>query len=318
MAAYLQIVLEPASEAEPHFARIMEKLVLPLSEMENLRRWTEGLIESGGFLPVEQIIERLEGASPEKINKRQLTGAADALARLSVGMAPDPRFALRSPKLGEPVVLFRLPQGITALEEVSENYRNILVSIAIGSFVGHADGTIAARERNALETRIEAAALSESEKARLLANLQWMLAVPPDLALFRRHLKDIPESTSHEFVQIALAMAVADDVIDPSEIKAIERLYKIIGLKTEDVYSDLHTLTTRSEPVQPERNNKVVLDERRLASLILVLQAMGYTAETHDGFLNIDYKEGVQPVEAAIKEIACSSSISADSALSNK
>ena len=258
--------------------------LFPSAEMEDLRRWAEEIIETGSLSPVEQVIARLEGTPPEKIGKRQLTGAADALARLSIGMAPDPRFALRGPKLGEPVVLFRLPEGITALEEVSEKYRNILVAIAMASFVAHADGTIAAKERSALEARIDTAELSGAERARLLANLRWMLAVPPDLALFRRRMKDAPENVRHELGQIALAMAAADGVIDPGEIKAIERLYKAIGLTTDGVYSDLHALTARSEPVTvrrageqargfaipppPERSGKVVLDAGRVASLM--------------------------------------------------
>ena len=258
--------------------------LFPCAEMEDLRRWAEGVIESGGLSPVEHVIDRLEGVRPEKMGKRQLTGAADALARLSIGMAPDPRFALRSPKLGEPVVLFRLPVGITALEKVSEKYRSILVAIAMGSFIAHADGAIAADERQALEARIDAAELPEPERARLLANLQWMLAIPPDLSLLRRRLKDAPETTRHELGQVALAMASADGVIDPGEIKAIERLYKAIGLTTDGVYSDLHALAARSEPVTvraageqargftipppPERDGKVVLDPGRVASLM--------------------------------------------------
>ena len=268
------------------YALLPERLwpLFPNDEMEDLRRWAEEIIEAGGLSPVEQVIARLEGAPPEKVGKRQLTGAADALARLSIGMAPDPRFALRSPKLGEPVVLFRLPEGVTALEEVSEKYRNILVAIAMGSFVAHADGTIAAKERSALEARIDTAELSGTERARLLANLRWMLAVPPDLALFRRRLKDAPEDARHELGQVALAMAAADGVVDPGEIKAIERLYKAIGLTTDGVYSDLHALTARSEPVTvrrageqargfaipppPEREGTVVLDAGRVASLM--------------------------------------------------
>ncbi len=258
--------------------------LFPCAEMEDLRRWAEEIIEAGGLSPVEQVIARLEGAPPEKIGKRQLTGAADALARLSIGMAPDPRFALRSPKLGEPVVLFRLPEGVTALEEVSEKYKNTLVAIAMGSFVAHADGTIAAKERSALEARIDTAELAGAERARLLANLQWMLTVPPDLALFRRRLKDAPENLRHELGQVALAMAAADGAIEPGEIKAIERLYKAIGLTSDGVYSDLHALTARSEPVTvrrageqargfaipppPERDGKVVLDAGRVASLM--------------------------------------------------
>ena len=276
---------ESRDSIEAH-ALLPERLwpLLPCAEMEDLRCWAEGIIETGGLSLVEQIIERLEGALPEKIDKRQLTGAADALARLSIGMAPDPRFALRSPKLGEPVVLFRLPEGITALEEVSETYRNILVAIAMASFVAHADGTIAAKERSALEARIDTAELSGAERARLLANLQWMLAIPPDLALFRRRLKDAPENACHEFGQVALTMAAADGVIDPGEIKAIERLYKTIGLTTDGVYSNLHALTAGSEPVTvraaveqardfaipppPEHDSKVVLDTVRVASLM--------------------------------------------------
>ncbi|MCY4221864.1 MAG: TerB N-terminal domain-containing protein [Thiotrichales bacterium] len=258
--------------------------LFPNAAMESLHRWAEEIIEVGGLSPVEQVIERLEGAPPEKIGKRQLTGAADALARLSIGMAPDPRFALRSPKLGEPVVLFRLPEGITALEEVSDKYKNILIAIAMGSFIAHADGTIAAKERSALKSRIDTAELPEAERARLLANLQWMLAIPPDAALFRRRLKDTPETVRHELGQVALAMAAADGVVDPGEIKAIERLYKTIGLTTDGVYSDLHALTARGEPVTvrkageqeqgfaipppPEREGKVVLDPGRIASLM--------------------------------------------------
>ena len=45
---------------------------------------------------------------------------------------------------------------------------------------------------------------------------------------------------------------------------------------------------------------------------------MGYTAETHDGFLNVNWKEDARPVEAALEEIARSGPISADSVLSGK
>ena len=258
--------------------------LFPCAEMEQLSLWATEIIEQGGLVPVEQIIERLEGVAPEKIRKQQLTGVADALARLSIGMAPDPRYALRGPKLGEPVVLFRLPEGIVELEEVGQAYRNILVSIALGSFIAHADGTVTEGERSSLEAKIKAAGVSETERARLYANLQWMLAVPTDLSLFRRHLKDLPESTRHEFGQIALAMAAVDGAIDPEEIKAIERLYKAMDLGTEGVYSDLHALASRNEPVivrkasraekdfaippPPTPDNKIALDTERVASIM--------------------------------------------------
>ena len=71
--------------------------LFPCPEKEELRTWTTEQIEAGGLVPVEDVVERLEGARPDKIGKHQLIGVADALARLGVGMAPDPRFALRKP-----------------------------------------------------------------------------------------------------------------------------------------------------------------------------------------------------------------------------
>ena len=78
-------------------------------------------------------------------------------------------------------------------------------------------------------------------------------------------------------------MAVADGVIDPGEIKAVERLYKSIGLATDGIYSALHALTAASEPVTvrpaqgepkefvipaPPHDRKVSLDANRIAALL--------------------------------------------------
>ena len=258
--------------------------LFPNAEMEDLRHWAEEIIGSGGLAPVERVVERLEGTLPEKVYKRQLTGVADALARLSIGVAPDPRFALRGPKVGEPVVLFRLPESVAALEEVSDDYRSALVGVAMGGFVAHSDGSVGARERAALEARIAAASVPHAERLRLRANLQWMLTVPPDLALLRRRVKGVAEGARGELGRIALGMAAIDGVIEPAEIRAIEGLYKAMGLEPESLYSDLHALSVQDEPKTirasrdeersfkipppPEKDREVVLDDGRLAALI--------------------------------------------------
>ena len=280
--------------------------VFPCAEMEDLRQWADAVIEAGGLAPTEHVVGQLEGVPPEKVGRRQLTGAADALARLSIGMAPDPRFALRSPKVGEPVVLFRLPEGITALEEVSDEYKDLLVAVAIGGFVAQADGAIAAKEQRALEARINASGVTEAERARLFANLQWMLVVPPDLALFRRRMTGLSEDARHELGRAALAMALVDGVLDPGEIKAIERLYRAMGLKEDGIYSDLHALALRSEPVtvrpagepereftippRPEPESKVALDPERVA--VLMADTARVSAVLGDIFKEDDAGEG--------------------------
>ena len=264
--------------------------LFPCPELDELREWARRRIAEGGLIAVDHLIERLEGQAPEKIGKRHLTGAADALARLSIGMAPDPRFALRSPRSGEPVVLFALPEGVTRLEEVSKDYPAALLSLVMGTFIAHADGTVSELERRHLTERIASSTLlSVSEKARLRANLEWMMAVPPDLAPIRRRVKEVGAEVRHGLGRLALAAVGADGVIDPAEIKAIRTLYRILELDADGIYRELHALAAPSEPVtvfQPQTPDTeylipapppaaaaagpapIVLDQERVAAIM--------------------------------------------------
>ena len=252
------------------------------TELENLRDWTTEIIESGGLAPIVQVVERIEGEQPDKLTKSRLVKVADTLARLSVGMAPDPRFSLRSPKMEEPVVLFRLPDGTTTLSDVSDQFLITLISLAMGSFIANADGNVSSRERDHLEANVENADVSVAEKARLKANLKWFLTVEPDLKMLQKRLREVSENVLHSLGWLALTMAAADGGIDPGEIKAIERLFKAIGLSTDSILSDLHKLTSRAEPVlvrsakddlgeykipMPPENGETLIDTDLVASV---------------------------------------------------
>ena len=159
----------------------------------------------------------------------------------------------------------------------------VLIEIAIGSFIAHADGSIAVPEHAALLARVDAAELPSHERARLIANLQWLMTVRPDLALFRRRLSDASEETRQQIGQTALAMAAVDGVIDPGEIKAVERLYKSISLPPDGIYSALHALAVGAEPIavraaqegaeeytipRPDQEATVSLSADRVAALM--------------------------------------------------
>ena len=223
--------------------------LFPCPEKEELRTWVASHLEAGGLVPVEDVIERLEGARPDKVTKRQLIGVADALARLGVGMAPDPRFALRQPRYREPVVLFHLPGGLVTIESPSEAYRTAIVSLAVGTLVGHSDGRINASETEYLAVQIDTnQSVTEAERSRLHANLSWMATVPPDMSMLRSRLRNATESMRSALGQLTVAAAGADGTIDPEEIRTIERLYTAMGLERERVYTDLHALTSAPEP----------------------------------------------------------------------
>lgn len=216
----------------------------PSEELEELRSWARTIVDGDGFVGVADVVERLEGDHPSKVGKRQLTGAADALARLGFGLAPDPRFALRSPKVNEIVVLFELGARIDKLEDVSSEYKDALIELALGSFIAHADDHIAEQERTMLAERIGSTdGLNDQEQRRLSANLKWLLAVPPDITLLRRKLKDVGADRQDTMRAALVAAAHADGMIQSQEVIRIEKVYKALGLDPSLAYSDLHAGT---------------------------------------------------------------------------
>lgn len=224
--------------------------LFPSVELEGLKEWLSVVVAQGGLIPAHELVEKLEGARPDKLGKRQLTGAADALARMGYGMAPDPRFALRSPKFGEPVVVFELPEGLDRLEDVSEAYRSALLETALATFIAQADGEVVPAEEKALRSAVEDVRdLTTSERGRLTANLTWMLSVQPDMNLLRKRLKDATDERKEVFRQIVVRMAHVDSVVQAEEVSVIEKVYKALGLDAATVYTDIHTAALSDAPV---------------------------------------------------------------------
>ncbi|MEO9683068.1 MAG: TerB N-terminal domain-containing protein [Roseibium sp.] len=289
--------------------------LFPSTEMEALKEWARGIMQGGGLIPLADVIEKLEGQRSTKIGKRQLTGAADALARLGFGLAPDPRFALRSPKPEEPVVLFDLGEQIEKLEDVSASYQTALMELALASFVAHADGRIAEAERKALETQVASVeGLSEQERHRLQANMVWFLAVPPDMTLLRRKLKDVGVEDQTAMRAALVGAAHADGVIQSEEVASIEKVYKALGLDPSLAYSDLHAGEIADAPrtvraAQPGNSGEAipelqkatgpVLDASRIAAIrsdtARVSSVLGQIFEAEE-----EAEEGRDPKDATL------------------
>ncbi|MEL7749685.1 MULTISPECIES: TerB N-terminal domain-containing protein [Citromicrobium] len=225
--------------------------LFPSDELEELKDWAREQVATGGLVPALDVISRLEGETPKKLGKRNLTGAADALARIGFGMAPDPRFSLRGPKIDEPVVIFELGEPVEQLEDVSPAYRTELFELALATFVAHADSKIVEAERRALREKIDAVSgLTELERKRLHANLEWYLDIPPDMSWLRSKLKDADAEHHLALRAAVVAIAHADSVIQSEEVACIEKIYKALGIDASLVYADLHAGDVPDGPVR--------------------------------------------------------------------
>jgi LPXTG-motif cell wall-anchored protein len=219
-------------------------------EVRKLRQEIDGTLANGPKLvEVRELLSRINGNPPTLFGKPALQACADALAYFEIGVAPDPRTAFQLPKPDQPIVLFKLPQQHEGAAADQEPYRHALLFLSFAAYVAHADGVVSPAKREWLETFVQTTAgLDEAARVRLDANVRWLLAVPPELGPLRARLTVLPPGERHELGVVALSVACAGGAIDPAEIKALQRIYKAIGLDQERVLNDIHTFLSGIVP----------------------------------------------------------------------
>ena len=82
-----------------------------------------------------------------------------------------------------------------------------------------------------------------------------MMSVEPDLPLIRRRVQHASEQASRELGQVALAVVAADGIVDPAEIRAVERVYRTLGLDPAGLYGELHALAASPDLVAVVRRS---------------------------------------------------------------
>ena len=69
-----------------------------------------------------------------------------------------------------------------------------------------------------------------------------LLLEQPSLAGLKRRLEEVDVGQREALAEFSLAMAGADGVIDPGELKTLRKIYELLGLDSERVYADVHSM----------------------------------------------------------------------------
>lgn len=209
-------------------------------EVARLRDWLDTQLDNGpAFISGSELVARL--AAGASYGKASIRSFIDTLGTFGVAVMPNPRVSLQLPKADQPFVLYRCDR-----EEIPESevpaFRLASLALTFGAFVAHADSALSPEEGKRLAAFAEAApGLGERGRLDLGAHLRWLQVVPAEPGALRAKLGTLSAEDRHRLGLVALSAASADTSVHPEEIKALQRIYKVLGLNEGSVLSDLHS-----------------------------------------------------------------------------
>jgi len=184
----------------------------------------------------------------DKLGKKDAVLLCQLLEKLGCGIEPDPRFGSPNLKREMPAVLFPLGDGDPRAPSPAYAAAGLLLHLMTA--VAQADGTVSGEEEALLETHILAVdELYPGEQVRLQAHAKWLTRSKLRLPSLGKDGANLSEAERRAIARSVVALAAADGEIDPEEVKTLQRIYKLLGLDPEGVYSELHAASAGDGPV---------------------------------------------------------------------
>jgi len=99
--------------------------------------------------------------------------------------------------------------------------------------------------------------LSVAERIRLVANVRWLLAEKPGLRGLRKRLSQLNGAQRAHVGEFTVAIAAADGVIEPAEVRVLTRVYKLLDLDESKLFSRLYSVGLEEKPAPARKPVKV-------------------------------------------------------------
>jgi len=207
--------------------------------------------------PLATKFERLQELFPDwhEANRQKYQSLSRALAEAGMGIEPDIKFGGKVPAPNSTVVIFS-DEDIQSYREPSPEYGAASLTLHLAVSVSAADGDVGNEERQLLLQQLEDwLHLNESARRRLQAHLRLLMAEPLGTNNLKKRIETLSMNARLAIGEFLAQVAKADDVVTPAEVKLLEKIFKMLGLETQSVYSLLHV--SAATPVTVRQSDTV-------------------------------------------------------------
>ncbi|HEX7103052.1 MAG TPA: TerB N-terminal domain-containing protein [Nitrolancea sp.] len=237
--------------------------------VQEFRKWAEKKLcgKTCVELPVSEFVDLWSRSSTGNLTRREAEQLSEFLERFQYGIEPDICFGGVDPARLDALAFFRLPaaakrepqqrlqdywQAPQPGQRISDAFMPALTLLRLGLVVVLEKGKPSPAQLQLLESFIaRAPGLAANERTRLRARLSWSLSQPVDIKGLKQRCAELPNDEDRQrCARFLVVLAGIDNRIGPDELKALEKAYRLLGLKREEIARDVHAVAVAmSEPV---------------------------------------------------------------------
>lgn len=251
-------------------------------ELHELRSWLDERMgdSNAAAVTAAELLRHWPAAPGGKLSKADSVSLAQLLGRLGYGLEPDVRFEAPPVDPAGAVVLFR--QSTDAPSAPSPAYTAATVVARLGMTIASADGVASEEEIAGIDSHLsQALELTAPETTRLDAHLHWLQAAAPPVTGLKKRMAHLSSEQRDELGTFMIAVAGADGNVGPAEVTALGKLYGMIGLDPQSVFTRVHSLAAGGGTAPQARSSSptgedgpVTLDMERVQAKLMETHAV--------------------------------------------
>lgn len=214
-------------------------------EAQGLWNWIEKTVghHDRAICRTDDLLRNCASFGSGKLAKSEAVLLAQILEKGGYGIEPDVRFGGAPLAPGGVAVIFNLPPDAAAIASPQYTAATVLLHLAVA--VSAADGSISESEEQHLDQHMQQGLeLSDAERLRLSAHLSWLKESRPGFTGLKKRLEPLEPRQRSVIADFIIGVAGADGRISPDEIQTLGKVYPMLGLAADDVYSHVHAMAT--------------------------------------------------------------------------
>jgi hypothetical protein len=176
------------------------------------------------------------------LQKRRYYNLCANLSNFGLGIAPDVRFGADTPSVDDSIALFAA-DGLSGIVVLSENYGWASLLLQLAAIVASAGSGFGDAETDVILNYINSELkVTTTESKRLRAHLSIYRVAPPAMIGIKRQLSKLNPKAREVVASFMIQVALADGVVEPSEVRILEQFFTAMGMDQAGLYSRLHNL----------------------------------------------------------------------------